>query len=201
MHASERDTLQVQQARVDYWQTISSIALEDLVFIDEAGVNLAMVRLYARSLRGRRAIGTRSQRRGQNVSMVEALTINGPIATIQILGAMNGLTFEAYLIRRVVPNLWPGACVVIDNSPTHHQSEEMKAALDSIGARLIYLPPYSPDFSPIENFWSKVKNTLKSIGARTYQALKQAIKFAYEQVSLQDIEHWFTFCGYHTSLN
>ena len=199
LHASERDTPRVQQARIDYWQAVSSIAPEDLVFIDEAGVNLAMVRLYARSPRGQRAIGTRPQRRGQNVSMVEALTMEGPIATLQILGPMNGLTFEAYLISRVIPNLWPGACVVVDNSSTHNQSEEMKAALDAVGARLIYLPPYSPDFSPIENFWSKVKNTLKSIGARTYQALEKAITFAYEQVSLQDIEHWFTFCGYRTS--
>ncbi len=80
---------------MEYWQTVRSIAPEDLVFIDEAGVNLAMVRLYARSLRGQRAVGTRPQRRGQNVSMVEALAMRGPIATIQVLGAMNGLTFEA----------------------------------------------------------------------------------------------------------
>ncbi len=105
------------------------------------------------------------------------------------------------MIGRVAPNLWPGACVVIDNSPTHHQSQEMKAALEAVGARLIYLPPYSPDFSPIENFWSKVKNILNSIGARTYQALKKAIELAYGQVSLTDIEHWFAFCGYHTSPN
>ena len=180
---------------------MGSIAPEDLVFIDEAGVNLALVRLYARSPRGHRATGERPQRRGQNVSMVEALTMGGPLATLQILGSMNGLTFEAYLLRRVLPHLWPGACVVIDNSPTHHPSEDIKAAFAAVGARLIYLPPYSPDFSPIENFWSKVKHILKSIAPRSYQALQKAIEFAYKQVSLNDIKNWFTFCGYRTSPN
>jgi hypothetical protein len=81
---------------------------EDLVFIDEAGVNLAMIRLYARALRGHRAVGTRPQSRGQNVALVDALTLTGPIARLQVLGSMDGLTFEAYLIRRVIPQLWLG---------------------------------------------------------------------------------------------
>jgi transposase len=160
-----------------------------------------MIRLYARSPRGQRAIGDRPQQRGQNVSIVDALTLRGPIAVTTILGSMDGLTFEAYLICRVVPNLWPGACVVLDNSSTHNESEEIKSALEAVGARLIHLSPYSPDFSPIEPFWSKVKTILNSIGARTYKALEEGIKFAYEQVSLADIRNWFTNCCYCTSLN
>lgn len=159
-----------------------------------------MIRLYARSLRGQRAIGTRPQRRGQNVSMVNALALRGVIAAITVLGSMDGLTFEAYIVCRVAPNLWPGACLVLDNSPIHHESEEIKAALEAVGARLIYLPPYSPDFSPIEPFWSKVKAVLASIGARTYKALEEGIKFAYHQVSLENIRNWFTNCCYCTSL-
>ena len=141
-----------------------------------------MIRLYARSPRGRRAVGARPQRRGQHVSMVEALSLTGPVAGLQVLGSMDGLTFEAYLIRRVIPNLWPGACVVLDNSPIHHTNEDIEAALEAVGADLIFLPPYSPDFSPIEPFWSKVKTSLKSLGARTYQTLKNAIDLAYDQV-------------------
>lgn len=201
LHPTEKDTPRVQQARLDYWEAIRDVPPENLVFIDESGLNLAMVRVYARSLRGQRAIGDRPQHRGQNVSIVEALSLEGPIAVTTILGPMNGLTFEAYLIRRVIPNLWPGACLVVDNSSVHDETEEIKAALDAAGARLIYLPPYSPDFSPIEPFWSKVKNTLKSIGARTYQALEEGIKFAYEKVSSQDIHNWFTQCCYCTSPN
>jgi transposase len=160
-----------------------------------------MIGLYARSPRGQRAIGDRPQRRGKNVSMVEALSLGGPIATLQVLGPMDGLTFDAYLIQRVIPNLWPGACVLMDNSSTHITDEEIETALAEVGADLIKRPPYSPDFSPIENFWSKVKNTSKSLGARTYQALEDAIEFAYSQVSLEDIHNWFTYCCYCTSPN
>jgi transposase len=167
--------------------------------MDEAGVNLAMVRLYARSLKGQRAIGDRPATRGQNVSLVNALSLRGPIAPLTILGAMDGLTFEAYIIRRVAPNLWPGAVLVVDNSPTHKATEEVNAALKAVGARLMFLPPYSPDFSPIEPFWSKVKNSLNAVGARTYQALKEMIDFAYAQVSSEDIRNWFTKDCYCTS--
>ena len=201
LHATEKDSPRVQQIRVDYWQEIRDIAPENLVFVDEAGVNLAMVRLYARSPRGQRAIGDCPQQRGQNVSIADALALRGPIAVTTVLGSMDGLTFEAYVIRRIVPNLWPGACLVVDNSSTHHESEELKNALEGVGAQLTYLPPYSPDFSPIEPFWSKVKTTLRSIGARTYEALVEGIKFAYQQVSLKDIHNWFTNCCYCTSPN
>ena len=171
------------------------------MFIDEAGANLAMIRLYARAPRGQRAVGTRPQRRGQNVLMVEALTLTRPMAGLQVLGSMDGLTFEAYLIRRVIPNLWPGACVVLDNSPIHNTHEDIEAALETAEGRLIFLLPYSPDFSPIEPFWSKVKNSLHSLGARTYQALKNAIDLAYDQVTLNNVKNWFTFRCYCTSPN
>lgn len=167
--------------------------------MDEAGVNLAMVRLYARSLKGQRATGDRPAQRGKPVSLVNALSLRGPLAPLTIVGAMNGLTFEAYIIRRVAPNLWPGAVLVIDNSPTHEATDDVKAALDAVGARLVFLPPYSPDFSPIEPFWSKVKTGLKSLGARTYETLKEAIEWAYTQVSLEDIRNWFTKACYCTS--
>lgn len=201
LHATEKDTPRVQQARLDYWERIRDIDPEDLVFIDESGINLAMIRLYARSLQGERAVGDRPQQRGQSVSIVDALTLQGPIAVTTLLGGMDGLTFTAYLIRRVIPNLWPGACLVVDNSPTHRENEDIKTALEAVGARIVYLSPYSPDFSPIEPFWSKVKAILNSIGARTYQALEDGIKFAYNQVSSEDIRNWFTNCCYCTSPN
>jgi transposase len=201
LHATEKDTPRVQQARIDYWQELRNIAPEDLVFIDESGLNLAMIRLYARSPRGQRAIGDRPQKRGQNISIVDALALRGPIALTTVLGAMDGLTFEAYLIRRVVPHLWSGACLVLDNSSTHDETEEIRSAVEKVGARFVHLPPYSPDFSPIEPFWSKVKTILKTIKARTYEALEEGIKLAYQRVSLEDIKNWFTNCCYCTSPN
>jgi len=130
----------VQQKRVEYWQQIRDIAPENLVFMDEAGVNLAMIRLYSRSLKGQRAVGERPAKRGQNVSLVHALSLRGPIAPLTLLGAMDGLTFEAYIIRRVTPNLWPGAVLVVDNSSTHQATEDVTAALEAVGAQLVFLP-------------------------------------------------------------
>ncbi len=177
---------------------MGTIDVNDLVFIDEAGVNLAMVRLYARALRGERAHGTRPHKRGKNVTMIGAIGLRGIIASVNLLGATDGLTFEAFILRKLIPKLWSGACVVLDNC-TAHKGKEIQAAIRAVGAQLVYLPPYSPDFSPIENFWSKVKSTLRSMGARTYLALEQAIAQAFNQVSLQDIHNWFTHCCYCTS--
>jgi transposase len=171
--------------------------VEDLIFVDEAGVNLALIRLYARALRGQRARGTRPQKRGKNVSMIAAISLKEIVASVNILGAADGLTFEAFVIQKLVPQLWQGACVVWDNT-TIHKGEEIKKAIKKAGARLINLPPYSPDFNPIENFWSKVKNTLRSLGARTYLALDEAIANAYSHVRLQDLHGWFTHCCYCT---
>jgi putative transposase len=93
-------------------------------------------------------------------------------------------------IQKLIPNLWKEATVVWDNS-TILKGQKIEQALREAGVTLIYLPPYSPDFNPIENFWSKVKNTLRSLGARTYQALDLAISDAFSQVSLKDIRNWF----------
>lgn len=189
----------MQKLRVDFWNQIRSIPVEDLIFVDEAGVNLALTRLYARALRGQRARGTRPQKRGKNVSIIGAIALKGIVASINLLGATDGITFEAFVIQKLIPKLWRGACVVWDNN-TIHQSQEIELALRKAGARLINLPPYSPDFNPIENFWSKVKNSLRSLGARTYLALDEAIANAFSHVCLKDLHGWFTHCCYCTSL-
>lgn len=105
---------------------------------------------------------------------------------------------QAFVIQLLVLHLWQGACIVWDNS-TIHREEEIKKAIKKTGAQLLNLLPYSPNFNPIENFWSKVKNILRSIGARTYPTLDQAIANAFSSVSLKDIQSWFTHCCYCTS--
>lgn len=171
---------------------------KDLIFIDESGVNLALTRLRARAPKGQRAYGKRPQKRGQNVSIVGALSFGGLLTSTAIMGAFDGLTFEAFISQRLVPKLWPGACVILDNCSVHLGSD-VAAMIHQAGASLIYLPPYSPEFSPIENFWSKVKSSLRSLEARTYPDLAKAIEEAFESVSLKDIENWFTNCCYCTS--
>ena len=195
MHPNEKETERVQKLRVEFWEKIRDIPVKDLVFLDEAGVNLALMRLYARAPRGQRARGNRPHKRGKNVSMIGAISLSGIVASINLLGSIDGLTFEAFAIRKLIPHLWQGA-VVVWNNYSIHKGKEIEQAMVAAGARLIYLPPYSPDFNPIENCWSKVKNILWSIGARTYEDLDSAIVFAYSQVSLKDIRNWFAHSCY-----
>lgn len=181
-----------------YWQEIRDIKPEDLVFIDESGVNLAMVRLYARSLKGTRARGERPQRRGKNISIIGALSVEKVLAKANIYGAVDGVTFEAFIVQKLVPNLWKDAYVVMDNAKIH-LGEMVREVIEEAGASLIYLPPYSPEFSPIENFWSKVKAILRKLKARNYKDLIEAITKAILEVTQQDIRNWFTHCCYCTS--
>lgn len=197
LHPSEKASDRVQTLRHEYWDEVRDVRVEDLVFIDESGVNLGLIRLFAWAIQGQRAYGAQPKR-GKNVSIVAGLSLAGVVASAVIFGAFDGLSFEAFVATRLVPNLWPGACVVMDNCSIH-KGEEIRHLIEAVGARLVYLPPYSPDFSPIENFWSKVKSVLKTLGARTYQALADTIETAFEQVSETDIKHWFAHCCYCTS--
>ncbi|AFY36557.1 transposase-like protein [[Leptolyngbya] sp. PCC 7376] len=193
-------TKRVQQARYDFWQKMQATLAKNLIFIDESGVNLAMTRLRARSEKGKRAYSPKSSKRGKNVSLIGALGFKGMVANYHLLGSTDGLTFEAFISQKLIPNLWAGACVVMDNCSIH-LGESVRTMIEAVGAKLIYLPPYSPDFSPIENCWSKLKSTLKSIGARTYLALDKAIEVAFSKITLDDIRCWFTHCCYCTSLD
>ena len=131
---------------MDFWEKIRDLPVKDLIFLDEDGVNLALVRLYARALRGQRARGTRPQKRGKNVSMIGAIALKGIVASINLLGSTDGLTLLAFVIRKLVPDLWQGATVVWDNSSIHKGKKIEQAIIDA-GAKLICLPPYSPDFN------------------------------------------------------
>ena len=156
------------------------------------------MRRYARSQKGERALGAKPSKRGRNVSIIAAISLQGKLAHVNLLGGTDGLTFEAFIIRKLVPKLWKGAAVFMDNHSIH-KGKEVENAIHNAGARLLYLPPYSPDFSPIENYWSKVKQILRTIGARSYKALDDAIAIAFSQISEPDLHNWFTHCCYCTS--
>ena len=200
LHPTEKGTDRVQKLRVEFWETVGGIPAKDLIFLDESGVNLALVRLFARSKKGKRAHGSRPHKRGKNVSIIGAIGLNGLVSQYSILGAVDGLTFEAFIACKLVPKLWAGAYVLMDNCSIH-KGEAIEELINQAGATLIYLPPYSPDFSPIENCWSKIKTILRTIGARNYANLGKAIQDAFAQVSLVDILGWFTHCCYCTPLD
>lgn len=124
-----------------------------------------------------------------------AIALRGIVATMSFKGGNDRNAFETYTNQVLVPNLWEAACVVMDNFSSHKVAG-IKEAIESVGAHLIYLLPYSPDFSPIENFWSKVKEFLRSQETRTYPDLDKAITEALETINLSDIIGWLKHCGY-----
>lgn len=130
--------------------------------------------------------------------MISAISLTEVLANFNVMGTTDGLTFEAFIAQKLVPKLWKGACVILDNCSIH-KGEDIKQLIEEAGARLIFLPPYSPDFSPIENCFSKVKSILRSLEARSYPELVNAIEEAFAQVSLEDLRNWFTHCCYYAS--
>ena len=153
--------------------------------MDESGVNRAMTRLHARSLRGTRASGLAPRHRGENVTIPGALTLRGPLECMCIAGATTGAVFLTYLERVLLPQLWPGAVVVMDNLSAH-KLKAVRQKIEAAGARWLYLPPYGPDFNPIEPSWSKLKSHLRKVAARTTAALDRAIAEGLRQISPQD---------------
>jgi transposase len=197
LHASQAATDRVQFLRQDYREQIRDIRPEDLIFIDETGVNLMMVRLYARALKGERAIGERPYQQGNNITLIGAMSLNGIVAALSLDGGINGDVFKYFVEHILVPNLWMGACVVMDNLSSHGV-DGIRELIEAAGATLVYLSPYSPDFNPIENCWSKVKEFLRSVAARSREALDQGITDALNAVTLKDIKGWFTYRCYCT---
>lgn len=193
LYAAEKESERVQKKRIEFWQKIRDIPTEDLLFIDESGVNLAMVRRNARAIIGQRARGRKPQKRGTNVSLLAALSFDQVVAESNIYGAVNAVTFEAFIANKLVPKLWKNACVVLDNAKIH-LGETVRELIEKAGAKLIYLPPYSPEFSPIENFWSKVKANLRKVEPRNYKDLIDGITDSMLKVTKKDIRNWFAHC-------
>jgi transposase len=195
LHASERDTPRVRQARALYQQRITVLDLGRLKFVDESGVNLAMTRLYGRAPTGERVMGSVPQHYGQNVTMLGALGVQGLHAVMTIEGATDTDVFRAYVKQVLGPTLTPGAMVVMDNLRAH-KAVGIQQAIARRGTRLLYLPPYSPDLSPIEPCWSKLKTALRTAKARTRAALDTALTGALVTITSSDAQGWFRHGGY-----
>ena len=132
--------------------------------------------------------------------MIGALALKGFLAPLTFCGWTDTTAFKFYVNQVLVPQLWTGACVVMDNLPAHKVAA-IREAIEAAGARLVYLSPYSPDFNPIENCWSKVKEFLRSLAARTYSELDDAITKVLTTITTQDIVGWFTHCCYYIPSN
>ena len=178
---------------------LEAVQAEDFTnfkFVDETSTNLSYCRRYARAEGGQRAGQAVPLRSGPNVTLVAALTPDGLQAPMTVHGAVNGDVFAAYLDQVLGPTLVPGDVVVLDNLPAHKVAG-LSDIVAARGARLLYLPPYSPDFNPIELAFSKLKIWLRTAQARTHEGLEAAIQAAGEWISQQDAKNWFDHCGYH----
>jgi transposase len=189
--ASERDEAQ----RAAYREQISATAAARFVVLDESGSNLNLTRLYARAPRGQRAYGTIPRNTPRNTTVIAALTTAGMGPTMLLEGAMDTAAFEAYVEHFLAPSLVPGQIVLLDNLSAH-KSPRSRALIEARDCELWYLPAYSPDLSPIEHAFSKLKALLRRAAARTQEALDQAIAQALEQITPADARGWFAHCGY-----
>ncbi len=166
-----------------------------LVFVDESGSNIALTSLYARAPKGQRAHGSVPRNRGKNTTLLASLSVEGMGASMLLEGATNGAVFEIYLEQILLPSLAPGQIVVMDNLSAH-KGARVRQLIEERGCQLLFLPAYSPDCSPIEETFSKIKAHLRRVGARTREALEEAMAQALETVTSQDALGWFTHCGY-----
>jgi transposase len=195
LRAAEQARPDVKANRQRWHPALAEIPLARLVFLDESGASTTMTRLRGWAPRGERAVGAVPQGDWKTVTLLCAIRRQGPVAPLVFEGALNGEIFLEWTQRFLRRELRAGDVVVLDNLRTHAVAGFEKL-VRSRGARVLYLPPYSPDFNPIENMWSKVKAYLRKAKARTFDALVTAVGKALASVSKEDCIGFFHHCGY-----
>lgn len=191
----EKNTDRVRQLTKEYHEKIESEDIGKLIFIDETGTTKNMTLPYGRAPEGKRAVGVRPVSQGRRVSVIGALSPNGLEDCMTFEGTLNGEIFLYYLNNFLCPALKEGQVVITDNAKAHKVGG-VKELIESKGAKLIYLPPYSPELSPIELCWSKIKQFLKKAEARTEESLNGAISEVLNTITKNDAKGWFGHCGY-----
>jgi transposase len=151
---------------------------------------------YARAPRGQRAYGRVPHNWGDNVTLVATLTPAGPGPAMTLAGALDGPAFMAYVREVLLPTLEPGQTLVLDNLAVHHRAA-IRRLVEAHGCRLLFLPPYSPDYNPIELAFATLKAALRRAAARTRPDLEAAIAAALDAITPQATANWFRHCGYH----
>ena len=201
LHDSQRETPRVKALRQDF----QTCFVEDLgkfvkrlKFLDESGAHLGLTRLYGRAAPGQRVVEATPGYSGPHYTLVATLGWQEVTAPWIFEGPINRMSFEAYVRSQLLPTLRRGDILVMDNLAAH-TGETIRQLIEAQGARLEFLPPYSPDFNPIELCWSKVKAALRAAKARTLDALVEAVAKALRSILFTDIQNWFAHCGYALS--
>jgi transposase len=197
LHADEQDRPDVQEKRRSFRREVKSIDPRRLIFVDETGVTTALTPAYAWSPRGERAFAS-APGSWESVTVIAALGLEGVRAPLMFPGSTDAATFESYIEQVLVPALHEGDVVVFDNLSAH-LGPAVAEAIEGAGARVLPLPPYSPDETPIEEMFSKVKEFLRRVAARLRGDLYDAIGDALREVSDQDIIGWFKNAGLYAA--
>lgn len=185
----------MKQSRQDYRAEVAEWPLEGLHFIDESDINLGLTRRYGRAAPGIRVEDAVPFNPGPHVSVIGALSCRGIGAVMSLEGATDGPVFLAYVRPVLAPTLAAEEVGGMDNLSVHKVAG-VREAIEAKGAKRLYLSPYSPDFSPIDRCWSKIKAVLRAAKARTRDALDEALTAALAMVIPQDARNWFSHCGY-----
>jgi len=186
--------------RAWYWRRVAPFAARRFTFIDECGSSLALTRLYGRAPAGKRVTESVPRNYGQQTSIISALGLCGPTATFTVEGAVDTDIFNVYVEQILGPTIEAGDILILDNLSAHRASR-IEAVAAARGATVIWLAPYSPDFSPIELMWSKIKSYLRAAKARTREELEQSLVAALRLVTSEDCAGWFSHCGYQVASN
>jgi transposase len=194
-HAAEQSRADVKEAREAWLEGQIEFDPEKLVFIDETGATTKMARLYGRALRGERCRAAVPHGHWKTTTFTAGLRIGGLAAPMILDGPMDGSAFRAYVTQVLVPELAPGDTVIMDNLPAH-KVRGVRDAIEAAGAKLIYLPPYSPDFNPIEMAFAKLKAFLRAAAARTIPDLWDALKNALDAFTPNECRNYFSAAGY-----
>jgi transposase len=195
LRAAEQDRPDVAQQRAAWRVSQAGLPPDRLVFLDETWAKTNMTRPRGRALRGTRLIASVPHGHWQTTTFLAGLRTSGLIAPLVIDGAINGELFLAYVRQQLAPALQPGDIVVMDNLSSHKRVG-VQAAIEAVGASLLYLPPYSPDFNPIELAFAKFKWLLKSAAHRTVDALWQACGELLHQFTATECRNYLRHCGY-----
>ncbi|NEI53273.1 IS630 family transposase [Rhizobium leguminosarum] len=194
-HAAEQERPALMQKRQEWFESQPDLDPERLVFIDETSASTKMARLYGRAPKGQRCRASVPHGHWKTTTFTAGPRLGGMAAPMVLDGPMNGDAFLAYVSQVLVPELTPGDIVIMDNLPAHKVAG-VRDAIEAAGAGLIYLPPYSPDFNPIEMAFSKLKALLRAAAARTVPDLWQAIADAIKQFKPDECRNYFQAAGY-----
>jgi transposase len=193
--AQERD----EGARALWRWLVSRFDVRRLVFVDESGTHISMDRLRSRAPRGVRAYGQVPKNRGKNLTLIASMSLYGMGESMCVEGATDAAAFEVYVEHFLAPTLCEGQVVVMDNLGAH-RPKKIRDLIEARGAELVFMPSYSPDLNPIEQAFSKIKNILRKLGARTHEALLEAMEEALSKVTPGDAAGWFDHCGYQVEV-